>query len=380
MRWKRLSLLALMGLAGTANAAVTQTFWGNNYNNPAMMNSTKNQSYTLGAIAARSIHSFWGTGASGTVGNASTNEADLLPYFNASVRVNPKWVVGLNVSQPQFGFDEVWGVNATTLYDVTEEQLYTTDFSPQVSYQVTPKLALGAGLDILQTRENTLNFVPFGVPTAGNTVNTSSAWSLGWNMGLFYTITNRDFISLYYYSKQLPTFNGTSENVTGTNTNFQVRGFHYPATSFANYIRMLTDKWLVSFKVSLSQWDINHQINLNNVVTAGNLAFPVRMSNTYGLTLFTKYNITEKYAVMGGFLRETSAFKNNTRSIAFNNARLLAAFGGGEAHLTKEITLHGVVGYATYRNAPIINPFGFPTNGHVNAAVPFADVSLSYNI
>jgi long-chain fatty acid transport protein len=370
-----------MGLAtSTANAAVTQTFWGNNFNNPAMMNATKNQSYTLGTIAARSMFNYWGTGASGVVGNASSNEATLLPYFNAAVRVNPKWVVGLNVSQPYWGYNQVYGVNATTLYDVTNFQQDTTDFSPQVSYQATPTLALGAGLDILQTRQLTLNFVPFGVPTAGETTNTGSAWSLGWNAGLFYTPTQRDFISLYYYSKQSPTFNGTSENVTGTNTNFNVRGLHYPATTVANYIRMLTDKWLGSIKVNYTQWSINHQVNMNNVMTSGNLAFPAKMSNTLGITLFTKYNITEKYAIMGGALRESSALRNNTRTIAFNNPRVLAAFGGGAVNLTKEITLQGVVGYATYRNTPIRNPFGYPTNGHLNAGVPFADVSLAYNI
>lgn len=371
-----LSTCILASVASTANATVIQYFWGNTYNNPAMLNSTKNQTYTIGAVGFMQDFDFYGTGASTLTGSSSADQTSYLPYGSAAVRLNPKWVAGVNVSQPFFG-REPFSTTAITNLDTTQTYVNSVDISPQVSYQVNDKLALGLGLDAVNFYRFQVNFVQTGL---GNTFNKANAWAYGWNAGLFYVITPADYLSLYYYSKLTPHFSGKSSNNATSTNNYEIVGFPMPATTVANYIRMLTSKWALSLKAILSQWNSTKDIRLTNVASAGTLSFPVYYSNTMAYLIETKYQLTDKYAVMGGILRDSSAPRNNTRSISFNSSRFVALFLGANAQVTPEALIQGVVGYGSYRNTPIINPFGYPTNGHFNIDAWMLDLRLVYNL
>ncbi|HTM63034.1 MAG TPA: outer membrane protein transport protein [Gammaproteobacteria bacterium] len=365
--------------SGQVNATVIQYFWGNTYNNPAMMNATKKLNVTLGALGVNLETNFWGTGASGVNGRSSSNTTDVLPYFNAAYRLNSKWVVGLNISEPVFA-DQNFGVNPVTLYDGTKATLNSADISPQVSFQATPELALGAGIDMVRFYNFQNNFVPFGVPAAGNTISKSTAWAAGWNAGLFYMITKRDYLSLYYYSKLTPVFRGSSYNNIAATSNYSLTGLPIASTTFVNYIRMLTDEWALSLKLSYSQWNDLNVIRMNNVATSGFLQFPVYASNTFAYTIFTKYQINPQYAVMGGVFRDSSAYKNNTRTLLYSSTRFVAVFLGANDQLTKNVLLQLVGAYGSFRNTPLINPLGFPTTGHLNLNAALVDFSIVYSV
>ncbi|HTM64271.1 MAG TPA: outer membrane protein transport protein [Gammaproteobacteria bacterium] len=381
MSWKIKSSLLIfaLSLSGFANASDIQYFWANSFNNPAMLNSTKNQSYKLGVLGVKANFSFWGTGASGLNGRATSNTSDFIPYFAGAYRVNSKVVVGLNVSPPYYGNYDI-GPNPVTIYNGTASTMYSSDISPQISYQATDKLALGLGFDAVNFRDVTYDFGLLPVPEAGVTHTKSGAWAYGWNVGLFFTPTERDYIGLYYYSKLTPTFKGTSYNNIAATNNFSITGYPIAASTFINYIRVLTDKWMLNMIVSYSQWNKLKTIRANNVATAGNISFTLNANNTYNVFLSAKYQATDKYAVLAGVSRDGSDIRNDTRDILTSTARFGFAAIGGTAQVTKEALVQVLVGYGNYRNSPVIFPYGTVTNGHLNLSATAVDATITYDI
>ncbi len=369
---------ALLGFVSTADATIIQYFWANTYNNPATLNATKDQAYTLGLLGVKVKAKFTGIGAGGEYGSSSSNTNEALPYFSAAKRLNPKWVIGLNVSQPFFANQKL-PEDAITRFDATQTKVNAIDISPQISYQIKPNLALGLGFDAVDFHRFLVNFVQFSSPTV-NTVNSTPSWAYGWNAGLFYTLTAKDFFSFYYYSGLSTDTFGTSSNGLATNNQLMLRGFPMPDTYIANYTRMLSDKWLAGIKLYYSIWQNLDRIDYGGVVINNNYSFPVMAKNTVALQLFTKYDVSETYSLLSGVLWDQGAYKNNTRTIGFSSSNFTAVFLGVNYKMTKELSLKGIGGYGAYPNTSIVNPFGFPTNGNLNLKGIIADLSVTYAI
>lgn len=366
-------------LATSSHANIVQYFWGNTYLNPAQLGFTKDLSLAVGAIPVNVKESFTGIAASGEFGVSRSDENSVPVYFTGSKRINSNWVVGLNVSPPIYsnlGFP----VDATTRFETTETIVRNVDINPQVSYKVNDKWMVGVGFNANDTTDFQVNFTQ---PGFGNTVNKSPGWGYGFNAGLMYFINQTNILGLTFYSKINSHLNGTSSAGGLINSNYQLKNFEYPNTIIANYIRYLKKNWVISNTFYWSQWNRTEGILLLNVVNAGNLDFPVHYRNTVAFKFETKYDLNDKFSLLGGFLVDQGGYTRRgpystlARTISFSSASFPAVFGGASTLIAKNTTLQGVVGYGGY-NTNIDHPFGFPTTGGVKVRLFLADVRLTY--
>jgi long-chain fatty acid transport protein len=377
---KLLGYIFFGGLSGAialpAKANVIQYFFDNNYKNPAELSIVPRAQVTAGMTGVNPVMEFNGVSSGGS-GKASTNENDLLPYFYAAFRLSPQWVVGLNVSRLFYG-DQAYPNDSILRFDSTQTKVSTIDIGPQVSYQVTKKLAIGAGYNFDDFYKTELNFVE---PGFGNASNESSGWYHGWNAGLFYTLTPQDYISLAYFSTlSATTQTGRSSVGNLVNSQYALRGAYTPATTVLDYIHIFNREWSTMVKVSYSQWSSIQNLVLYNVVNYGIFTMPLHYRNTYAAQLGARYAFNPDWAVLGGVGFDQGASNNFTRSINFPNDNIYAATVGLEHQFYKTFTANLMYTYAFVRTQ-VNHPLGISQSlGNINVHANVLDLSLTYKV
>ena len=190
-----LSSVVTLGVFTDSHATSYQIFTNIGFANPAALNSVKHQEVIIGGLVLASRFHATGT-AAGVSGSTTSYTDDVLPYGRLAMRFSPQWVGSIDITQPYYTNIQYPRTSFLNMF-ATETLIRDTNYSPKVSYQATPRLALGFGLDANHFYNGQLNFVvpPFGVMT-----NKADSWAYGWDAGLFFVITRATFLNLSYYS------------------------------------------------------------------------------------------------------------------------------------------------------------------------------------
>ena len=369
-----LSGLSIVALP--AHATVIQYFFGSNYKNPAELSTIPRAEVSAGVTGINPVMKFKGVSGGGS-GTATTDETDALPYFYGAFRLDPQWVVGLNISRPFYG-DQKYSENSIVSYESTQTLMHNVDINPQISYQVTKQLAIGAGYNFNDFYDTQLNFVE---PGLGNVENKSSGWYHGWDVGLFYTLTPQDYLSLSYFSAlSATTQTGTSRVGATINNNYALAGAFTPATTLVNYIHIFNQQWSSSIQVGYSQWHSIQNLVLTNVANYGTLALPLHYRNTYSAQAGARYAFAPGWAALGGVGFDEGASNDFTRSITFPNDDAYAAALGLEHQFCKDLIARLMYTYIT-ADTRVNHSLGFsPSVGDIDLHANVVDFNLTYKI
>jgi long-chain fatty acid transport protein len=154
-------------------------FW-----NPALINKLEGTQVQLGTTIIFPSREFKSNFSGETF---RTEPAVFFPStFFVTHKFNNKISAGLGVFNP-FGLATTWPDDWEGRYLATNSEMTTFNFNPVISYQITPKFTLAAGLDFLllnATLERKINLPFFGIPDDGNQKFKGDGNGLGYNLGL----------------------------------------------------------------------------------------------------------------------------------------------------------------------------------------------------
>ena len=118
-----------------------------------------------------------------------------LPAFGARQRLSERWAIGLSISVP-WGVRTDYPANWAGRYYAQKSSLFTINATPVASYQVSPELSLGAGLQIEYAQGaltsvidtgtlGALNRIPGSIPGAQDSFArlSGNGWAFGYMFG-----------------------------------------------------------------------------------------------------------------------------------------------------------------------------------------------------
>lgn len=369
-----LSIIASQFIFSNAYASSYQIFGDLMFDNPATLNRVKKGQMIIGGAVVNPRIRFVGT-ASGVSGSASSRVLDLIPYGRLAVRLTPKLVIGVDITQPYYT-DVQYPRDSIVKSFSTETIIRDTNFSLRGSYQVTKQLALGLGLDANNLYNGQLNFnlAPLGLIT-----NKADGWAYGWDAGLFYTITRSTFLSLSYFSRIIQHLNGVSQWGPLTNKSLSAH-LPLPATTILNITQMLSPYWALSGTLRYTQWNTLRYVNLQNTA-AGNILIPSFFFSNVSAELGTRYQLNQKLALFGSFNYEPNVQPTWTRNPGLPTYTRYRPAIGGEYTLTKGLKAKMIYGH-TFSKPPIdiTSATGAVAKGRIHLNTDIYVLSIIYDV
>ena len=148
-----------------------------------------------------------GSVSGGDSRNAGSN--NFIPAFYLATPINDKTTFNLSVTSP-FGlatkYDSTWAGR----YQAVESSISTVNFNPSVSYKLSDKLSVGAGV-VAQYYQATLTKAVY---TCGNDATgklSGSDWGYGYNLGASYKFNDQLKVGVGYRSKIDYNLSGTTK-------------------------------------------------------------------------------------------------------------------------------------------------------------------------
>lgn len=383
-----LSTGVLCMLALNAHANVIQYFAGISYNNPSELFKVKDAAFIIGGTGSYASLTF-----KGSVFNFNTLQYDsgeshsrtytLLPYGRIAKRLNDKIVFAVDVTEP-FNSNLNWGTNSFTKYAVTQNYLTDVDVSPKMSYALSQKLQVGAGINLNFLKNNEINWAfPTGQFTWSNLVNKTSSFGLGYNVGATYIINQTNFLGLTYYSRIRQNTSGYS--ILGSNYSDNLTmNFSMPATTIASYVHIFNPTWLISLQVFQSEWNVNQQARLYNTAAPApfsNFFFDMHFTRSYAYLAALRTQFSEKLGLTLAGMIDDGPERDNLRTIVFpsDTQYFLGLIGDYKVntHTTIELIYGRVFSYPTIQNRVMVNNASIPfTTGLVNINANVLDLKI----
>lgn len=266
-----------------------QSFLGLNYSNPAALNLVKQGEVIVGGTELWVNTKFSGTYA-GITSSAESHTISFIPYGRLAYRVDPKIVVGVDVTQPLFTAF-VYPNNSFIASAAVNSFTRDVDISPRASFQVTEKLAVGVGLNFnsLYNAE-----ASFAIPAVGILYNKADSWAYGYNLGLFYAARQETLLGLSYYSQITQHLTGHSVLGPVITSNLQSTAIA-PQTISGEAIQFVAPNWLFDAVIRYSIWTPLRFLTLQNTAI-GNVTIPLHYFNSFDYSLATKYDFNEQWS------------------------------------------------------------------------------------
>jgi long-chain fatty acid transport protein len=257
------------------------------------------------------------TPISGTRTPSSFVASAAVPEIALRQAVDDRWAVGLVISAP-------WGL--TTNYPTTwagryyaeKTRLLTINATPTVSYKISPRLAVGAGLQI-EYAEGTLTSAvdigtlgaTFSVPGSdpgaqdGQATFRAKSWALGFTIGVTAQVTNDLRVGLSYRSSIHHVLSGplsftldsagigaALQGATGLFTNTTAKTIvNTPDVVRLGAVYALSDRWNLLAETDWTNWHRFHNLN----VVAANPAQPPDLTNArWGDSWFGSFGVDYK--------------------------------------------------------------------------------------
>lgn len=358
-------------------AAAYQIFSELAYDNPAALNSVKKGQIVLGmGIPTVTFHF---KGSNGPLyGRADASGTNVLPFGRLAWRLSPKIVTSLDITNPVYS-DFKYPVDSVVSTLGTSTVMIGRNYSPKISYEIKPGLAVGVGFDAHNFSNLQLSFAaaPFG-----ELANRASGWAYGWDAGIFYALTQTTFASLSYYSQLNHEDTGTSSWGPFATDNYQANVV-LPATTSLNIIHLLSKQWVLSTTLRYIQWQPYQHLYQRNTalpVNSGFLDFTLGYKNSWSGQLASRYQINEHWAVKGALEYDSNLQPLIYRPVGLPADQIGMLAMGGEYALTKECSASLV--YIRGLSRPKLQNIGIigPVDGRINVNANIVSLNLTWNI
>lgn len=300
---------------GQANATVAHSDSPSAvYFNPALMASLAGTQVEIGTTAVLPSRKF----KSDLDGSREKTEDTVYfpSTFYLSHQLNERWSAGLAVFNP-FGLGTVWDSDWEGRFIATKSRITTFNINPAIACQVTPKLAIGAGLDILlldAKLKNKIDLSGFFLPEADQKF-TGDGEGVGFNLGLHLQITNTLSFGAAYRSEVEIDVDGKAEfnappAAAGFFPNTDAKtSITLPAQFTAGLAYQVSPAWVIEAGVRWEEWSSFDELKIDLDQTVGappfattSMTYPRDWDDTWAFNIGTKYRLNDRVALMAGYL------------------------------------------------------------------------------
>ena len=269
-------------------------------------------------------------------GNDDPSVSGFIPNFYYANQLNDQWTFGLGMTVP-FGSSTKYSDTWVGRYHATKSEITTLNINPSASFKVNDKLAVGFGVNVQYieaTLANQLDSFAICAPIlggagcagafgagAGNVGSDSSQsltgddWSLGWNIGLLYDMSDATRLGLAYRSNiehaltgnvdftinptLRPILDGVSPALF-TDTGISA-GVDLPETLSLSLYHEVNPKWSVLADVTWTKWKRFDKIviDFSNPVQSSS-TIPENWENSLRYSLGVNYQADAKWIYRAG--------------------------------------------------------------------------------
>jgi long-chain fatty acid transport protein len=370
-----IALVLLILPATTLFASSYQRFYNLAYSNPATLNQVDTLELQTNGILIDSMHEYSGTDGP-LSGTATSQTYTFYPYGRIAIRIDPKLVVGVDITHLTF-FDIEFPEDAFVRFSATDTILKDVNIAPQFSYQLTDKLALGAGLNFDRVYESEISF---DAPPNGELINQSSGWAHGWDVGLSYKLLPKTTVNLSYFSEIVSHPSGISTWGPFTNDAFRFDSVPIPAVFILDVRQKFNDQLSGFVVVRYQLWHIFKSLILENTALGRTELIPTNYNNTWvGLTGLN-YKINDKWSTLGGVEYDSNPVSTTYRYIGGPAYSARSAFIGLEHNFTKSFKARILYTYV-YTKPPIErDTVRGPVIGDERIVNQIVDLTFTYHI
>ena len=347
-----------------AYSAATQILTDNFYSNPAELERVEKTQTIIGNLVLNPVAQFDGE-VLGLLGTAKSNVKDSLPYLLSGFRINDNIVLGLNITPSGYGHLS-WPVDSFVSYNSTVTKVLYYRLGFQSEYQFSEKLSLGIGFNLEWNKLAELNFVVAG---RGNQINKVSGLNYTGDLGFYYKINPKLFMSVAGYT-QVDTYgHGTSSLGTAINNNLSLNLTEAPVI-YVGLENFISDRWFLEGKVYWSGWPIQKNIDFTNT-TIGSYVVPTNWKNVFSFQETVRYSVIEKLGLLGSLMYETNPVPLATNAIGYPLAATVTLSGGMDFFLNKDLSIQVIYSYGAFLpKSTIYNASSVGTiNAHFQAGV-----------
>ncbi|KTD27184.1 MULTISPECIES: OmpP1/FadL family transporter [Legionella] len=363
-----ISILSGLWLGGSWSA-VDQLLNGYFFLNPAELSLIKKLQLLEGNVLITPKLEFRGITPIGQ-GRVISRVHDFIPYLLSGFRFNDKFVGGITITPSAYGHIE-WPMNSIVREASTTTKLFYYRFGAQTSYQLSEKFAFGVGVNLNYNKRGELDFI---VPKNGNQINKMSGVNCTGDLGLYYQINSRNFLTAALYTGVNTYGHGTSSLGSTTVHNFYLNIIEAPV-AFIGLQHWWSNKLLLEGKIYWSGWSIEKNINFKNKTTGSSIS-PANWSDTWSFQTNLRYEITDKLALLNSLIYETNPAPVSTNAIGYPLSGAGSLSMGLDVMLQKNFSSQFIYSYGEFLPHAKINSGG--SKGEIPGQFQAAIVQFTY--
>ncbi|MCW8986449.1 MAG: outer membrane protein transport protein, partial [Gammaproteobacteria bacterium] len=336
---------AFAGAAATAEDASTTYF------NPAGLSKLEGSQILVAGHYVAPASSFANNGSSlnialggGTISGSGEDGGNgaFIPNFYYATKLNEKWAFGLGINAP-FGQSTEYSESWVGRYHATKSEIVALNINPSASFKVNDKLSFGFGASVQYFEATLANQLDsraiclaaggggacagVGLVTLGDVTTDSSVslnaddWSLGWNVGLLYDISNETRLGMAYRSSVKHSLAGTADFTRSTELNTFLTGagstaftdtaasagINLPETLSLSLQHTFNPKWKMLADVTWTRWSRFDRLVVDyNNPAQPTTTIPENWENSLRYSVGVNYQADSKWIYRAGLALDES--------------------------------------------------------------------------
>lgn len=350
-------------------AAASQILNDNFFQNPAELSLVNKLQLIGGNAFLAPTFKFTGN-AYGITGNAKSKATNSLPYLLSAYRFNERYVFGINVTPSSYAHLN-WPVSSIVAQSTTQTKVTYYRVAAQSSYQLTPKLAMGLGLNLEYNKQFELNYFINGL---GNQVSQASDRNFTADFGLLYKINPKNLLTTAIYTSVNTLGGGTSVLGNTVSNNFALTISQAPV-AFIGLQHLINDKWSVAEKIYWSGWSLQKNLIMSNTAT-GTAITPTNWKDIWSLQLATRYATSDRVALLVFSTYDTNPINAKFNQIGYPLAPFGSLAAGFDFEIKEGLSSQVIYGYGGYVPSAKINNLN--STGAVSLTMQSATARLTY--
>jgi long-chain fatty acid transport protein len=399
-----------MGNYHAGRAAIAEDASTNFYNAAGLIR-IHNQQLLIGATPTSTDIRFNGTVATNTLGNgpqavaAQGGTFNFLPNVHYAAPLADNLVFGLSMVTP-FAGQTNYGSTTNARYAATRSSLQVLDVVPSLGFAYNDKVSVGFGLDIERATGEFDYMVTSSSSSAFDTFNknTGASYAYGYHAGVLYQASEQTRIGLNFISQVKHHLHGGGSNFTGPLANNVAGGSQYtnglkmnvtlPSTTTLSVFQTLNPTWDVIGTAIYTQWNVFHQLLLQNVagvsggVSNNNIlvTIPENYRNTWNYSLGANYHLNERWFFRTGVGYDETPTNNQYRNLQFPDSNQFLIGMGTHFQATKTLGFDFAWTHVFAMNTRINNVSQAvgdqvtTTNGSVKASADVYGLDIKWDI
>jgi long-chain fatty acid transport protein len=300
--------------AGVAGDDLSDMFY-----NPAGLHLSSGRGFQAGLSLIDSQSAFSGTATPFGGPSADGGETSVVPNLFYTFPENGALRFGIGLTAP-FGLATEYAANWAGRYQGQRSELTTIDINPALSYKVSEKLSLGAGISAqyADAELSQARFLGPGTPDGKSTV-TGDNWGFGFNLGALLVPVPKTRIGLGYRSKIDQSVEGDLTVVSPTGGLLASSGakaeVSLPETVYLGLAQGVGDRVDLLASVRWTRWSRFEELRIMFDNGLPDSVTEEKWDDTVTLSLGVNYRLNTNWLLRAGYARDESPVSETYRTV-----------------------------------------------------------------